>query len=203
MKRNQQESFLLGLVVGTIVAFCGVILISITPLFATAQQETASPAAASGPATGLSDQVTAAPGPGAGRPPEGRGPGAQGRGTASPLAFGTAPEPVVDAFETGGCVACHSIKGVGGGEALVGPPLFRTGVIAAERRPGPSPEAYIEESIRDPNAFIMPNCPTGPCAEGVMPQTYSETLTGEQLTVIVEYLAVLGTPAEADVLSPP
>lgn len=122
---------------------------------------------------------------------------------AEPLSYGNAGTEVVDAFNAGGCVVCHSIKGVGGGNATIGPPLFRTGFLAADRRPGATPEAYIEESIRNPNAWIVPNCPTGPCPESVMPQAYSETLTDDQIGTIVGYLAALGTDAESSVLPAP
>jgi hypothetical protein len=64
-----------------------------------------------------------------------------------------------------------------------------------------SAEAYIEESIIDPGAFVRPNCPNGPCPAGVMPQTYGETLTDSQISTIVSYLAALGTAGEADVLT--
>jgi hypothetical protein len=122
---------------------------------------------------------------------------------AEPLAFGTAKFEVIEAFQAGGCVACHSIKGVGGGAATIGPPLFRTGAIAAERRPGASVAAYIKESIVEPDAFIMPNCPTGPCPSGLMPDTFGDTLSLDQLTTIIDYLAVLGTAVEAEVLTQP
>jgi hypothetical protein len=100
-------------------------------------------------------------------------------------------------------VACHTIKGVGGGAARIGPGLSRLGEVGDRRVAGLSAAAYIEQSIRDPGAFVRPNCPTGPCPEGVMPQTYAETLTADQISTIVNYLSVLGTAAEADVLIQP
>jgi len=106
-------------------------------------------------------------------------------------------------FDSAGCVACHAIKGVGGAGSTVGPHLYMTEAMAATRRPGDSAEAYIRESILDPNAFIMPNCPTGACPSGVMPQTFADTLSPEDLDTIVSYLAALGTSAEAEVLNQP
>lgn len=191
--QSQRESFWLGFLIAGLVSFALVIVISRSSLFSLDEDPVAP--------TGQIAPTTSAPvAAGPGGPPEGRGPGAAG---GNPLAYGTAEQAVLDAFEDGGCVACHSVKGVGGENANIGPPLMRTGAIAAERRPGPSPEAYIEESILDPNAFIMPNCPTGPCPSGVMPQTYGETLSSNQIATIVGYLAALGTPAESTVLTAP
>jgi mono/diheme cytochrome c family protein len=221
--RRQQESRLLGFIVGAIASFTLVLVGSLLPWFDDSDPaDTAQPVAAAGvddagagtttgdtttqgtTAQGSGAQGARSPGQGGG-PPEGRGPGSQNNSDANadPLSFGRASQEVQDAFTAGGCVACHSIKGIGGGNATIGPHLFRLGVIAADRRPGSSAAAYIEESILNPNAFIMPNCPTGPCPSGVMPQAYAETLSPAQIETIVNYLAVLGTAAESDVLNPP
>jgi mono/diheme cytochrome c family protein len=129
----------------------------------------------------------------------------QGMGmeNADPLSFGAADPRVVDIFTNAGCVTCHSIKGVGGAGAAVGPHLYMTGALAATRRPGDSAEAYIRESILNPDAFIVPNCPTGACPSGVMPKTFGEMLSPEELDTIVAYLSALGTPDEANVLNQP
>ena len=206
----------MGIVAGAVFGAFAVGVASLLPIFdlgndyeAAIQTVPTTTSANQAPAPTTDDLQAAQPGTGQGRgrggPPEGRGPGSQTAVQihATPLADGTAAPVVLDAFAAGGCVACHSIKGVGGGQATIGPPLFQTGAIAADRRPGPTPEAYIEESILDPGAFIMPNCPTGPCLEGVMPQTFGETLTADQLATIVDYLAALGTSAEGEVLTRP
>ena len=184
--RPQRESFWLGFLIAGLVSFSLVTVISRFSVFSLDDDPASH--------TNQAAPTTATPG----GPPEGRGPGAAG---GSPLAYGIAEQAVLDTFEAGGCVACHRIKGVGGENANIGPPLMRTGAIAAERRPGPTPEAYIEESILDPEAFIMPNCPTGTCPSGVMPQTYGETLSRDQIATIVGYLAALGTADESTVLS--
>jgi mono/diheme cytochrome c family protein len=205
--RTQRESRLLGFIVGAITSFFLVLVGSLLPWLdedgtATSIPTTAATAAVSDSTPPATQQAgPTGSGRGRGGPPEGRGPGSQGN--VDPLGFGVAGQEVLDAFADGGCVACHSIKGVGGEAATVGPHLFRLGVIAADRRPGDSVAAYIEESILDPDAFIMPNCPTGPCPSGVMPQTYGDTLSAEDLATIVDYLAVLGTPAEAALLTQP
>ena len=196
-KRSQQESLLLGVVVGVIAALAIVIPVSLLPIFGNDDSDSSSSQSAATPAT---TTVVQAAGQGQGN---GNGPG-NGAGQANelgdPLLQGVASDEVLAAFDNGGCVACHNIKGVGGGAANLGPGLSRVGFIAAERRPGYEPLDYIEESIRDPGAFVRTNCPTGPCIEGLMPQTYSETLTAADISTIVNYLAALGTAAEADVL---
>ena len=192
IEREHGESLLLGLIAGGIVSMLIVFLASLA--FVLGDDDT-SPAVALPTATTSTSALDAVS-------PAGRGQGSGGAATATPLAFGTAADDVLAAFEAGGCVACHSIKGVGGANATIGPPLFRTGFIAADRRPGPSVEAYIEESIVHPDAFIMPNCPTGPCPSGVMPKTLAEVLSVDQLETIVNYLAALGTDNEASVLAP-
>lgn len=199
-RRTQRESFWLGFIAAGLVSFV-LVLVGSRLLLPSEDNETTTSPTAQGTedlatSTGGEEPTSTSPG---GGPPPGRGPGSAG---ANSMAFGTASATVLEAFDAGGCVACHSIKGVGGDGATVGPPLFRTGAIAADRRPGPSVEAYIEESITDPDAFIMPNCPTGPCPSGVMPQTFAESLTADQIQTIVDYLSLLGTASEAEVLNP-
>ena len=212
--RKQQESRLLGIIVGAVTSFSLVLVASLLPWFDSDDEgATTQPSATVAEAAGADDAVVAATpntasagtnsqGRGGG-PPAGRGPGSQADSDANadPMSFGTASQEVIDAFTAGSCTVCHSIKGVGGELAILGPHLFRLGVIAVDRRPGTSVEAYIEESILDPDAFIMPNCPTGPCPSGVMTKNFGEILTADQLATIVNYLAVLGTEAEADVLT--
>ena len=115
-----------------------------------------------------------------------------------------APAHVVDSFNKGGCAGCHMIPGIPGANGQIGPDLANIGVDGATRVDGLSSEAYITESILDPAAFIAPECPNGACPEGVMLQTFADTLSEDDLNTIVGYLSVLGTgdavalaPAEA------
>lgn len=191
--RYQKESLLLGSVFGGVVGLVAVFAISLLPTFNDETGTTpVSPDTAAATDTSIPSTNDRR-----GGPPEGRGPA-----NVDPLTFGTADQDVLDAFAAGGCVACHAIKGVGGQGAIVGPFLFQTGALAATRRPGASAAAYIEESIRNPDAFIMPNCPNGACPSGVMPKTLGDTLSDEQISTIVSYLAALGTDAETGVLNP-
>lgn len=120
------------------------------------------------------------------------------------------PVPLTEQQEAGkqvylraGCTACHAIRGVGNQGAL-GPSLSRIYTVAIERiasedykqnlrdqPPAASPEEYIRQSILHPNAYIVPQCPQGPCVAGLMPQNYSQTLSPEDLDKLVDYLSTL------------
>jgi cytochrome c peroxidase len=117
-----------------------------------------------------------------------------------PTSEGFASPAVLAAFNKAGCANCHTVKGIVGATGTVGPDLSAIGAVAAERKPGLSGEAYLTESIVDPDAFLAPDCPSGSCPAGVMLKTFADVLSESELTTIVDYLAALGTPAEADVL---
>jgi cytochrome c oxidase subunit II len=80
-------------------------------------------------------------------------------------------------FTTAGCGGCHAFKPAGT-DAQVGPSLD-----AVKPEGGKDPEAFIRESIVDPNAVV---------ADGyqpdVMPSTFDKSLTDEQLDALVQYL---------------
>ena len=83
-----------------------------------------------------------------------------GAGTASSSASGpgavasTAQERGLALFYAKGCVTCHRMAGVEGSHE-VGPDLTGLAARAGTTRPGMSAEAYIEESLRTPSAFIV------------------------------------------------
>jgi mono/diheme cytochrome c family protein len=86
-----------------------------------------------------------------------------------------------------GCGACHTIDGISVG--VVGPNLTNIATDAATRIDGYTAEDYIRESILNPTVFIAPECPTGPCAEpSVMPQTFGEQMTEEQINNLLIFL---------------
>ena len=99
-------------------------------------------------------------------------------------------DPVIrgkSVFLKSGCIACHTIQDVSTG--LVGPELTQVGTNAETRVDGQTAEDYILTSIIDPNAFIVTDCPPGPCASpSVMPLTFGQTLSEEQLSDLVAYL---------------
>lgn len=69
------------------------------------------------------------------------------------------PQRGREIFESGGekyteqfyCSRCHSLDGTGG----YGPTMQGIAVLAGERVPGMTAEAYIRQSILDPDAFIV------------------------------------------------
>lgn len=71
------------------------------------------------------------------------------------------PAPVAGAnldgktvFLARGCIACHQGPGVNGG--AVGPDLAAVSDVAEDRVPGLDADAYIRQSIRDPQAYLVP-----------------------------------------------
>ena len=61
------------------------------------------------------------------------------------------------------------------------------GVPANNRVDGMSAQAYIRQSILEPNAFLAPECPNGPCLPNIMPGDYSRRITVEQLNTLVTF----------------
>jgi hypothetical protein len=51
-----------------------------------------------------------------------------------------------------------------------------------------SAEAYIRQSILEPNAYLAPECPNTSCLPGIMPQNFHTRLTAEQLDTLVGFL---------------
>lgn len=105
---------------------------------------------------------------------------------------------VSQAIQKGGCVACHTIPGIPGAVGTVGPNLSAIGQEAADliaqgkyTGPAKTPEEYITESIQAPDAFLAPNCPTGPCQPGLMPAALAQTLSADEIQAIASYLASL------------
>ena len=93
------------------------------------------------------------------------------------------PSPPSDIdFVSFGCAACHTIDSLPQARGAIGPNLSRIGAKG---------EAYIRESIVDPNAFIGPDCPFGPCQSGLMPQFYGLSLPKDALDALVAYLLSL------------
>jgi cytochrome c oxidase subunit 2 len=101
---------------------------------------------------------------------------------AEQLAAGPSPELGQRLVIEKGCGACHTIAGVQGAAGVVGPPLTNIGSVAATRRPGTSAEAYINESIVQPTAFLVPGFPP------VMPTI---DMSEQERAAIVAYLLTL------------
>lgn len=92
---------------------------------------------------------------------------------------GTTAEEIIAEL---GCAACHTIEAVGA-EGVVGPDLSAVGSrLTADE---------IRTSILDPDATIAENCPSAPCAAGVMPKDFGSRLTAAQLETLVNFLSDL------------
>lgn len=79
-----------------------------------------------------------------------------------------------------GCIGCHSLDP---NAKMTGPTWFNVGNTAITRVPGTGPAEYIHQSIINPNAFVVPGFPSG-----VMPQTYGQQLSPDELGTMIAYL---------------
>jgi len=92
-----------------------------------------------------------------------------------------------------GCNSCHFTTGLPEADsAMLGPDQTNLGAIAGTRREGYTAEEYLREAILEPSAFIVEECPLGPCLQ-VMPENYGEQLSEEEIDAIVAYLLSLTT----------
>lgn len=102
--------------------------------------------------------------------------------------------PVVDAAlvaegkgiaTSAGCAACHSTNGSAG----VGPTwkgLYRHSVALADGTSVTADDAYIAESIKDPNAKVVKGF-----AKDTMPATIGSTLKDSDIKALTEYIKSL------------
>ena len=90
-------------------------------------------------------------------------------------------------FLNNGCNSCHTLKAAGA-TAKVGPDLDK---LPQEAKGAGKPlEAFVRESIVDPNAYVAPGYP-----KNVMPATFSQ-LPKTQLDALVQYLISSSKSAE-------
>jgi cytochrome c oxidase subunit II len=83
-------------------------------------------------------------------------------------------------FASEGCGGCHTFKPAGT-DAQVGPDL--DGLAAAAKEAGKPLDQFVHESIVDPNAYVAKGY-----QPGVMPQTFGQSLSKEQVDALVAYL---------------
>ncbi len=101
---------------------------------------------------------------------------------------GTAPLPAdATAAERGGALfaaeSCHSCHSLEPGRTLVGPSLAGVGERAASTVPGQTAEAFLHQSIVDPDAHVVDSFPAH-----VMPGNFERSLTPEQIDDLVAFL---------------
>lgn len=82
-----------------------------------------------------------------------------------------------------GCVTCHSLDA---GVVIVGPSVAGIGSRAGGMVSGKSADAYLMESILNPDAYLVDGFPAG-----TMPQVWEDELTGEQVEQLVAFMLTL------------
>jgi mono/diheme cytochrome c family protein len=80
----------------------------------------------------------------------------------------------------GTCLGCHTIGSTGG---ITGPNLSLIGNVAGTRKPGMDAQAYIDESIKNPSAYVVPGYP-----DNIMPKNFTQILTPAEINAIEAYL---------------
>ena len=101
---------------------------------------------------------------------------------AQPTPTPTGPPEVYNTAQPIACSVCHSLDGTTG----LGPTWLGIATGAETRVSGKSAEEYIRESILDTGAFVVGGFP-----DGLMPQTFADTLTPEQIDDLVAFLLTL------------
>jgi cytochrome c oxidase subunit 2 len=98
---------------------------------------------------------------------------------------GQAPAPNgKQLFASNGCGSCHTLAAAGA-SGTVGPNLNDLASAAAKfgKQRGETPQQYVKESIVNPGKFTVPGFP-----KGVMPSTFGQSLSPQQVDALVKYL---------------
>ncbi len=82
-----------------------------------------------------------------------------------------------------GCASCHSTEV---DKVLVGPSLAGVANRAGERVPDQTAEEYLQNSILEPNLYVVDGF-----SSGLMYQKYKDILKDEQVRDLVAYLSTL------------
>ena len=61
-----------------------------------------------------------------------------------------------EVFLSKGCTGCHTMAGIPNAVGTLGPPLTSIGATAGVRRTTEHAEEYLRESIKSPNAYVVP-----------------------------------------------
>lgn len=103
-----------------------------------------------------------------------------------------------NAFQKGGCVACHVIPGVENAVGTIGPDLSEIGTKAEEQLSSShymgtanTVLEFLKEALIDPNAHISTECPGGTCSSGLMPSYSDGTLNDAEIDAMINFMAKL------------
>jgi len=91
-------------------------------------------------------------------------------------------------FAANGCGGCHTLADAGA-NGTVGPNLNKIDADAAKygKQLGQSAQQYVFDSIKTPSKFTVPGFP-----KGVMPSTFGQQLSPQQINALVKYLVSVG-----------
>ena len=100
------------------------------------------------------------------------------------------PKPTLSPLENRGrsvfdsyCSRCHAASG---DAVVVGPSLAGIATRGGKRIEGMNAQAYIRDSILNPNAYMVEGFP-----EGLMPLNLKDEMSPEELDAVVAYLLTL------------
>jgi cytochrome c oxidase subunit 2 len=101
-------------------------------------------------------------------------------GTTSTTTTPSSSAAGLTAFNANGCATCHTLSAANA-TGQVGPDLDK--LVSYARQAKQPLEAFVHQSIVDPNAYIQPSYPAN-----VMPGTFGQSLTKSQLDALVAFL---------------
>ena len=104
--------------------------------------------------------------------------------TTTPTSTSTTPSSPsaagLSVFNANGCSSCHTLSAANA-TGKVGPDLDN--LVAYAKKANQPLEAFVHDSIVDPNAYIQPGY-----QKNVMPGTFGQSLTKSQLDAVVSFL---------------
>ena len=136
----------------------------------------------------LRKQITSGVAAGGGVGGAGGGNASAGGGGGGGNAGGAGTAQGKQLFASNGCGGCHTLSAAGT-NGTVGPNLNNLVTSAAKfgKQLGQSPQQYVATSIKNPAAFTVPGFP-----KGVMPSTFGQQLSPQQINALVKYLLSVG-----------
>jgi mono/diheme cytochrome c family protein len=101
---------------------------------------------------------------------------------------------------TYGCSACHGNPETGDPAANIGPDLSDIAVNGNERIDGYNASQYVYDSILNSAAYIVPDCPNGPCANA-MPNNFGDRMSAVPQDMIDIMTYLLGSDLDLEAIS--